>query len=51
MGHSLAHGLFNQLSRMVLVELEHLNKLADPSPLRLLVLQLGQQLFVDGGPA
>ncbi len=39
MGQGLADGLFNQLSRMVLVELQHLDKLANPGPIRLSPLQ------------
>ena len=51
MFQSLGDRLFNQLGRMVLVKLEHLNKLTDTSPIRLPAFQFSQQLFVDRRPA
>ena len=42
--------LFNQLSRMVLVELEYLDKLTNSGPIGLPTLQFSQQLFVDRRP-
>jgi hypothetical protein len=43
--------LFNQVSRIVPVQLQHPNKLARPLAFRLPALQLGQQLLVDRWPS
>jgi len=50
MFQSLGDGLFDQLSRMVLMKLEYLNKLTDPGPIRVPALQFRQKLFVGLRP-
>jgi hypothetical protein len=47
---SLGDRLFNQLGRVLLVELEYLNKLANPGPIGLPTLQFSQELFIDRRP-
>ena len=47
---SLADRLLDYLGRMMLMELEDLNKLTDPGPIGLPALQFGQQLFIDRRP-
>ena len=51
MFQSLGDRLFNQLGRVLLVKLEHLNKLTDTSPIGLPTLQFSQELFIDRRPA
>ena len=50
MFHGLGDRLFNQFGRMVLVKLEHLNKLTNSGPIGLPAFQFSQELFVDRRP-
>jgi hypothetical protein len=51
MFQGLSDGLFNQLGRMMLVELKHLNKLTNSGSIGLPTLQFSQELFIDRRPA